>query len=534
MRATAALGRPIEDPLQTTVSRDEYWTTTNTEEAHPGVLTPLGWTVAGPGIEHATRSPLQLLGVLDAQEARIPERPEDRTYAVFGGRFAARLSFFVEIGNRMPGTTGAAVTDQIFSFTPPDARIETDRSRYAAIARKLPLAFQRAPRRARRLRADTAKWWANEVVRTPRLDASAARRQFAEANRRFNAVGVVDGVLLLAAIQPLYEQVGRLAEKAGIDSGALMSGHGSHEETGMVGDLWACSRGRLEVKELIARYGFHGPRTGELSSRSWREDPSALEVLVAKYREMPAEAEPSEAERERAAEREQSERKLIGDLPLRSRPQAALLLGAARKYLPLRGKAGRTQALDVMRAAARRIGDCAVADRSLDDPDDVFFLTAEQLAGPLPADARAIVANRRERYERYLAETLPRVWCGNPTPVPLAAGEPEGRATSLSGIAASPGVAEGRARIVSDPAEEDVEPGEILVAYTTDPSWASIMFVASALVIDVGGQLSHAAIVARELGVPCVMGTDTGTRRIRTGDRIRVDGSAGSVAILSD
>jgi pyruvate,water dikinase len=103
---------------------------------------------------------------------------------------------------------------------------------------------------------------------------------------------------------------------------------------------------------------------------------------------------------------------------------------------------------------------------------------------------------------------------------------------ALSGVGVSPGVVEGPARVVTDPSFDEVEPGEVLVAPSTDPSWASIMFLSSALVVDIGGALSHAAIVARELGVPCVVNTVTGTRSIRTGDHIRVDGGTGVVTIL--
>ena len=103
----------------------------------------------------------------------------------------------------------------------------------------------------------------------------------------------------------------------------------------------------------------------------------------------------------------------------------------------------------------------------------------------------------------------------------------------VSGAAVSPGVVEGIAKLILDPdGDDDLEPGEILVCRTTDPSWASLMMVASALVIDIGGAISHGAIVARELGIPCVTGTRNGTQSVRTGDKLRVDGSAGTVEIL--
>ena len=104
----------------------------------------------------------------------------------------------------------------------------------------------------------------------------------------------------------------------------------------------------------------------------------------------------------------------------------------------------------------------------------------------------------------------------------------------LSGVAGAPGAVEGTARVVVDPFDaEPLEPGEILVCRFTDPSWAPLFSLAEALVIDIGAAASHGAIVARELGVPCVIGTGDGTRRIRSGDRLRVDGSAGRVEILT-
>ena len=102
----------------------------------------------------------------------------------------------------------------------------------------------------------------------------------------------------------------------------------------------------------------------------------------------------------------------------------------------------------------------------------------------------------------------------------------------LTGQGASSGIVEATVVVVDDPAEVDIEPGQVLVARTTDPSWTGVMFLSGALVVDIGGLLSHAAVVAREIGVPCVMGTGNGTQVLRTGDRCRVDGTAGTVEVL--
>jgi pyruvate, water dikinase len=82
------------------------------------------------------------------------------------------------------------------------------------------------------------------------------------------------------------------------------------------------------------------------------------------------------------------------------------------------------------------------------------------------------------------------------------------------------------------PPDASWDDGDILIAHTTDPSWVSLMFLASGLVVDIGGMMSHAAVVARELGIPCVMNTGRGTNALHTGDMIRIDGAAGTVEIL--
>jgi phosphoenolpyruvate synthase/pyruvate phosphate dikinase len=116
-------------------------------------------------------------------------------------------------------------------------------------------------------------------------------------------------------------------------------------------------------------------------------------------------------------------------------------------------------------------------------------------------------------------------------PVPVSSDTPNSD-TKLTGVGVSSGVVEAIAHVVDDPSFADVEPDRVLVAPFTDPSWSSIMFISSALVVDIGGALSHAAVVARELGIPCVVNTRDGSRLLRTGDLIRVDGGAGTVQVL--
>ncbi|ORB77165.1 PEP-utilizing enzyme, partial [Mycobacterium timonense] len=194
------------------------------------------------------------------------------------------------------------------------------------------------------------------------------------------------------------------------------------------------------------------------------------------------------------------------------------------------GKSAFLQSLDMGRAAARRIGQCLVEHRQLDDVEDVFFLTAREVV-QLPRDARDLVAKRRDRHAFYKSLQIPPAWIGEPVPTILDGTSQRTDTSVIEGVGASPGIVEGPARVITDP-DDDVEPGDILVAATTDPSWASIMFVSKALVVDIGGALSHAAIVARELGIPCVVNTKNGSQQLRTGDILRVDGSSGRVEIV--
>jgi pyruvate,water dikinase len=520
----------------------------------PGVLTPLGWSLWGPASELGARDAFYLMGAIPAGERRIPDRVEERFINIFYGRPAARVDYLATIGDRMPGTSAEAIATQLLGSVPPGFESRPTMKRYPFVAARLPRTFVTIPSRVRTVRVETESWWRAELARTPGLDLAAGRAQLSAAVDRFFRTVSIQGTALIACIQGVYDQLSRLGGAAGVDSAPLMCGQGSHEETAVVGDLWAMSRGRLDLAAFLDRHGYHGPGEGEISGRVWREDPAPVEALLAGYRAMADDADPAGAEAARVAERRRAEAALLAALPARRRGGARLVLRLAGTYLPLRGdgKGAFLQSLDVARAAARRLGALLAADGILADPEDVFFLTLDELTGQLPADPAAVVAQRRARHAHYGTLRIPGMFRGDPEPEP-AAEEPAtetaaglvdaarlasadarltGTGTSLTGAGASPGVVEGRVVVVTDPATADVEPGDILVAHTTDPSWASLMFLCKALVVDIGGLLSHAAVVARELGIPCVMGTQCGTRALRTGDVCRVDGSAGTVEVL--
>jgi pyruvate,water dikinase len=202
-----------------------------------------------------------------------------------------------------------------------------------------------------------------------------------------------------------------------------------------------------------------------------------------------------------------------------------------------------------LRVVLIAIGRKLVEEGVLDEPDDVIFLRYNELRyllGDLENyDARGIVKKRRaERAESEMIK--PRDWIGTATesqlefpylglwgfPDRLYIEQEEG--TEVTGIAASPGVIEGTAKVVLSTDEFDqVRPGDILVCQMTNPAWTPLFSVISGIVTDAGGTVSHPAVMAREFSIPAVVGCSVGTVAIKTGDRVRVNGSAGTVEVLA-
>ncbi|MCK4773741.1 MAG: hypothetical protein KAT30_03105, partial [Candidatus Krumholzibacteria bacterium] len=179
----------------------------------------------------------------------------------------------------------------------------------------------------------------------------------------------------------------------------------------------------------------------------------------------------------------------------------------------------------------------------LDSPRDIFFLGMEEVLGFLhgtsvSTDLKGLAALRKDEFAKYSEmdpppdrfETYGIVYQGDT----FQSKEPMDQAPGdrRTGIGCCPGKISGRVRVVLDPTDAKLTRGDILVAQRTDPSWVMLFPFASGLLADVGAPLSHAAIVARELGIPAVVNCGDATMRLKTGDRVRVDGGQGVVEIL--
>jgi rifampicin phosphotransferase len=515
-------------------SPELHWSSANVGEAMPGVLTPLGWTLWGPTVDPALRRAWQSAGILSRSEVEVD--PEDRLVRVFFGRAALLVDLFAEIGNRMPGATAEMVVTNLFGEMPETLSPAPTVRRYPFIAVGVPRNHVTIRRRLRSAAAGTERWWRRSIESVDVLGLAAAIALFEDASRRFSRNITLQTLVAFCAIQPLLEALDSLTRRLDVgDVATLSGGYGDVPETAVVRDLWRASRGVIDLDEVVRRHGFHGPMEGEISARVWRDDPSPLRRLVEEYARRADDEDPATREAARRQERERMETQLLAAAPGYTRPAVRALLSRAATCIPLRGvaKGAFLMALDVARASARRAGECLVADGVLEHREDAFFLTVEELTRGLPDDAREVVATRRRQRAEYESVRLPEHWRGIPEALPAEDQPIADGPMVFEGTGVSGGRVEGTVRVVLDPTTAEVQQDEILVAPTTDPSWSSIMFISSALVVDIGGMLSHAAVVARELGIPCVVNTQNGSRALRTGDRVRVDGDAGRVEILA-
>jgi pyruvate,water dikinase len=293
-------------------------------------------------------------------------------------------------------------------------------------------------------------------------------------------------------------------------------------------------------------FGSRGPNEWECRSPTWETRPELALSAIERMRLSPDEASPELHQAARAAEREAVEAEVLAMLDGMPDVQGQLAAGlrASKAWLPgrERTKTNNIRLIHECRMAMRELGRRLVVRGVFDEPEDFgFVLWSEYRDGFLgdPGAHMATVRARKARYAELLALEPAFVFVGTPPdPDTWAARGAEpvdvlGAGESLEGISGCSGVAEGRARVVLDSHDPSaLEPGDVLVAPITDPSWTPLFVPAVAVVVDVGAPLSHAVIVSRELGIPCVVSATGATRKITDGVRVRVDGTRGVVTVI--
>ena len=523
-------GSAADDVLDEHPQRAVTWTTVNAAEAaFPDVPTPLSWSWSWWPTESGIRGCFAGTGAFPRTFARPPTDLADRILTIHQGHVAINLDLFRELGDRLPGGSGDDIERSFFGSVRAGVTATNHTSRYPVVALKLPR-FAVASRRALRgFEEPIDQWWRRSVALS-RPDLPAAQALLSEAQRRYAGIAVPHVAAGLVS-QALYDRVRAVSSTVGLQDQVGLLVPGGQAEARWLAELWDVAHSRQTLATFLDRHGYHGPFEGELSSPSWRIDPSPLERLLAIYAREADREPPAALAQRRGIEMRSAEKELLSALPARQRPSARLLLAAARSYMPLResGRATFLRAYDVARHAAGAAGRHLASGGRLERDDDVFYLTFDELTAPvLRPDAREVTRFRRARREHYRTLALPNLWTGSPIAQQLS--EPPADGEQISGQGVSAGICEGRVRVVLDPADvDDLDEGDVLVCRATDPSWAALFYLVSAVVIDIGGEMSHGAIVARELGLPAVVNTHDGTRRLQSGERVRVDGSAGTV-----
>jgi phosphohistidine swiveling domain-containing protein len=269
----------------------------------------------------------------------------------------------------------------------------------------------------------------------------------------------------------------------------------------------------------------------------WSDEPSHVLGVLGNYLRLDdPELAPDAVFARGAAEAEAMIEVLAGRAKRRGRLRGRLVrltLDRARQLAGLREvpKYHMVVAVAAVRRELAVVGAELARRGTIERTDDVFFLDlVEVRAALLGGDLRHLVDGRRQAYLAELRRRhVPSVLLSDgtePEREVLAATSADG---TLVGTAASAGAVTGPARVILDPVGAHLEPGEILVAPSTDPGWTPLFLTASGLVMEMGGANSHGAVVAREYGIPAVVGVPGATGRIRTGQRITVDGTAGRV-----
>ncbi len=305
--------------------------------------------------------------------------------------------------------------------------------------------------------------------------------------------------------------------------------------------------GGMEFKraldQFLDRYGVRGPGEIDITNPRWKDSPALLVPPILSHIRNVGSGEHRERFRQGEEDAELATNEILSDMRkarlgfFKAKAMARLI----RVYRDLMGLREYPKYLIMQRFYIYRQGileeaRSLVEKGVLDREQDAFYLSLDELLaleeGCFSGNVRELVAMRERQLEQYRKLTPPRVMTSEGEVITgrrQATGAPVG---AIIGTPASAGVVEGIARIVLKPEDAKLNPGDILVAPYTDPGWTPLFNSAKGLVTEVGGMMTHGSVIAREYGIPAVVGTENATRLIKDGARIRVDGNEGFVEIL--
>jgi len=541
----------------------------NVGEVLPNVVSPLTGSLALRSAARGQERWATEYGMASA--AQLTDSDNVMT-PIIGGYMYGNVSLARLMAVRAPGMKPADIDEQLYGITgaPPYVPQKGDRNLFASVrmARKLGRSLLRpSTEENAAVRTEIAAW---RATLPPIADAS--NDELVDVIRSIDRWFERMMYLLLVAgggagmSRSVLERVLEPLREPGL-ANVVTAGLGTVESAQPAQVLWLLGRmvrhdpmltavfdegtdglnARLATDEaaadflaafgtFLADHGARGPNEWELASPTWGTDPDIALAAIDRLRHAPDERDPIAAERRLAAAR------VAAVARVRSRlrgPKRALFMRAVRGveiYGPEREatKAAFMRAVEPARHAvfelARRLG----VSR-----DEITMVTLDELAAFVndPPSFAAAIEERRQRRD-VLQARIPPFWfegaIPSPDTWPLRSEQRRHDPTErvLSGMGVCPGVASGRARVLFDPADpRELEPGDVLVAPLTDPAWTPLFLAVAAVVVDVGAQQSHAAIIARELGIPAVVSVDGASRTIADGTWLTVDGTNGTVTV---
>ncbi|HEY6752224.1 MAG TPA: PEP/pyruvate-binding domain-containing protein [Rubrobacteraceae bacterium] len=297
---------------------------------------------------------------------------------------------------------------------------------------------------------------------------------------------------------------------------------------------------QTSLTNFLRSYGHRGVAEIDLGLPRWSEDPTYIIGILANYLRLDdPELAPDVQFRRAAMEAKEMVAEFTRRAARRGRLRGTLVGFCLRRARALAGLREMPKFCIVLLFAQVRtllwpVGEELAKAGRLESAEDIFFITLPEARAALVGDdLRSVVRERRASYTREVQRRhVPRVLLSDGTEPAAEAHDALGAADGiLQGTPASGGVATGLARVILDPNDASLEPGEILVAPSTDPGWTPLFLTAGGLVMEMGGAMSHGAVVAREYGIPAVVGVPDATGRIITGRQIAVDGSTGTIAV---
>ena len=552
-----------------TSQRFPHYTRANAGEVLADPVSPLGWSFGWDGgIVQGYKDGLIRIGAYEEADFD-PEHPE--SVACFGGYFYINLSAIRMQGVRNPAATVEAL-DQAFFGDHPDvppyvAHPDDDKPHLTA-------------------NIDAHTQWVMSGVAWPELDhdrSEAAELRHSRGDRSsYTDAQLVDRARFVQSkLSHLFSQHVVSGSSAAVAPGllgvvattigepnlpmTLLSSIGDVDSADANYALWALSRLVRDDAELmrafdrdpdgalasaspsfmsawhdfVVEFGSRGPDEWDLRSPTWETHPQLLLAALDRVRLQSDDESPHLRHTRKAEQRDELIRQARS--ALEGNPDVAPLLDlglSAGKMMAHRERTKTTivrvlhEARVAFRELGRRHGHDELIFQLLDDEIDEYL-----------NDPRSFDRRLRERHAEWteLFALEPPFIIANASVAPLGQwprkndGDVAVASVGevLTGVAGSPGVARGIARVILDPADPgDLGPGDILVAPCTDPSWTPLFMTSAAVVVNVGGQISHAVIVSRELGVPCVVSVNDATKRITDGSLIEVNGNTGSVTIV--